>query len=645
MPPTKQNPHPTQDEISTAIGFYQNGQLRDVIKYVNALTEHYPQVAMLYNLLGAAYAGMKDYDAAIDCFRSALEIDPKNAKSHNNIGGILKETGKFQDAIKCFEKALTIDPNLIDAHKNLGNTSLEIGNWVEAIAYLQKAIKIDPKNAEIHNNLGVAQKEIGDSDASIQSFRDAIALKPDFIDAFNNLGSVLKNTRQLKAAFEIFQKALEIDPKNAEIQNNLGNAFLATGEIDRAKICYQNALAEKPNQLKYLINLCNFYEKTNNINDLSDTLSLAESRIGSNDANILYYKAVLGFRKKDFESAKIHIENTKTDDLFKSLLLAFYELKGKTFDKLEMPDKAFDAFIDMNKEITKSIEFNQTDPEAYFIRAADSLKNIKNAAPLLPQSVHETSTYKNTPCFLIGFPRSGTTLLDTILRSHSRITVVEEGPMAANIRRALGGYVAIEELESFNTDRISQLRSIYFKELGKHINPDQMTGICIDKMPLNALNAPILNTIFPKSKFILAIRHPYDCILSCYMQNFRPNPAMSNMVDLDRIVELYCITMQTWQLSQERYHLDYHIIRYEDLVVDMAHNIGTLLDFLELEWEDNLKDYQKTALKRDRINTPSYRQVVQPIYKDAAYRWESYQDYFSKYDKQIQPWINKFGYD
>jgi tetratricopeptide (TPR) repeat protein len=645
MPTTKQNPHPTQDEISTAIGFYQNDQLKDVIKYVNALTEQYPQVAMLQNLLGAAHAGMKDYDAAIDCFSAALEIDPRNAKSHNNIGGILKETGKFQDALKYFKKALTIDPNLLDAHKNLGNTSLEMGNWVEAIGYLLKAIRIDPKNAELHNNLGVAQKEMGDSDASIQNFRDAIALKPDFIDAFNNLGSVLKNTRQLKAAFEAYQKALEIDPKNADIQNNLGNAYLTAGEIDRAKICYQNALAEQPDQLRYLINLCNLYEKTNNIKDLSDTLSLAENRIGSNDANILYYKAVLDFRRKDFESVKIHIENTKTDDLFKSLLLAFYELKGKTFDKLEMPEQAFDAFLDMNKEISQSIEFEQTNPEAYFNRASRSLENIKNATPHSPQSINENSTHKNTPSFLIGFPRSGTTLLDTILRSHSQITVVEEGPMAANVRKALVGHVTIEELESLHTDRISQLRSIYYKELDKHINPDQLTKICIDKMPLNALNTPILNTIFPKSKFILAIRHPYDCILSCYMQNFRPNSAMSNMVDLDRIVELYCITMQTWQLSQERYHLDYHIIRYEDLVADMAQNVSALLGFLKLDWEENLKDYQKTALKRDRINTPSYRQVVQPIYKDAAYRWEKYQDHFLKYDKQIQPWIKKFGYD
>ncbi len=188
------------------------------------------------------------------------------------------------------------------------------------------------------------------------------------------------------------------------------------------------------------------------------------------------------------------------------------------------------------------------------------------------------------------------------------------------------------------------MQSVYTEELNKHIHTQISNGVCIDKMPLNALDAPLIGNIYPTAKFILAIRHPFDSILSCFMQNFKLNPPMVNMVELKRIVEFYRVTMETWWLSQQRYNLAYHMIRYEDLVTDMPNEITRLLRFLGLEWETAITNYQKTALERGTINTPSYNQVVQPLYKDALYRWKNYDKYFQPYTDQIQPWIERFGY-
>jgi hypothetical protein len=128
------------------------------------------------------------------------------------------------------------------------------------------------------------------------------------------------------------------------------------------------------------------------------------------------------------------------------------------------------------------------------------------------------------------------------------------------------------------------------------------------------------------------------------MQNFKLNSAMANMVDLDRIVEFYCVAMDTFKICRAKYNLNVHEIRYEDLLEDLSGETSALLEFLDLDWEDQMENYQKTALKRGRINTPSYSQVVQPIYKDAKYRWLNYEKHLRQYITNVEPWIDEFGY-
>ena len=128
------------------------------------------------------------------------------------------------------------------------------------------------------------------------------------------------------------------------------------------------------------------------------------------------------------------------------------------------------------------------------------------------------------------------------------------------------------------------------------------------------------------------------------MQNFKMNPPMANMVDLDRIVDFYCTAMEIFDLSQNRYALNIHRICYEDLVLDFKGELSNILAFLNLKWEEGLRNYQKTAFARDNINTPSYTQVVKPIYKTASYRWKNYEKYLRSYKERLEPWLNEYGY-
>ena len=247
------------------------------------------------------------------------------------------------------------------------------------------------------------------------------------------------------------------------------------------------------------------------------------------------------------------------------------------------------------------------------------------------------------PTFLVGFPRSGTTLLDTILRTHSKINVVEEQPMLEKMHSALGGLQDVSAIEALDESDLSLASNAYFEELERHTD---WTGgsLVIDKLPLNLLKTPLIHQVFPEAKFILALRHPLDCILSCWMQTFKLNTAMANMVDLDRIVDFYCVAMDTFHLSQRRYGLDVHRIRYEDLIEDFEAETTSILRFLDLEWESELLNYQATALARRKISTPSHSQVIKPIYKAASFRWKHYENHLEKYKCKLAPWFEEYGY-
>jgi len=237
-------------------------------------------------------------------------------------------------------------------------------------------------------------------------------------------------------------------------------------------------------------------------------------------------------------------------------------------------------------------------------------------------------------------------LLDTILRSHSKIKIVEEQPIIRAVK-------IFYEKEGFNdplsqvlsSDMIEEAQKLYELEFKKHVAESDQNFIHIDKLPLNILDTPLIHQLYPQAKFILALRHPMDTILSCWIQNFKLNPAMANMVDLDRIVEFYCVAMEIFQICRSNYNLRVHEIRYEDLIDNLSEETSLLLNFLDLNWQSEMENFQDTALKRGRIKTPSYSQVIQPLYKDSKYRWLNYENYLFQYLDQINPWIKQFGYN
>ena len=525
--------------------------------------------------------------------------------------------------------------------KVLGSIFGQTGRKSESLKANLKAAQLAPKDIEIHNNLGITLQELGRFKEAEESYRQAITLKADFAEAHYNLGTLLKELSRFKEAEASYRQAIALKTNYTEAHNNLGITLQELGRFKEAEESYRQAIVLKADFSDAYLNLCMLLERNNNLDDALIAIKEAKEIFNDDNTDFLFYEALVLFRQEDYEHIEKLIAKINIDKLNEERKLTFLKLKADWDHYKKNFDTAFETYKVINDLVKDTHEYKKQQAEKFF--------NEQKKISFQVESLQKKSLYKKTvqatwlqPTFIVGFPRSGTTLLDTILRSHSKIDVMEEKPMISEMRKKLG-FQNVSEIEKINTTAARIASNFYFEELKKHIEIDKNSNI-IDKLPLNILELPLINQIFPQAKFILVLRHPLDCILSCWMQNFKMNPAMANMVNLDRIVDFYCTAMEILSLCQKRYALNIYQIRYEDLVSNFEEEISSILTFLNLKWEDGLKNYQKTAIARGKINTPSYSQVVKPIYNTASYRWKNYEKYLSTYKKKLDPWLNKYKY-
>jgi tetratricopeptide (TPR) repeat protein len=559
----------------------------------------------------------------------------------------LYSQGRLEEVVRQAAAAIAEFPNAVALHNILGTAKAGLGDLDGAIASFGKAVEVKPDFVEAHNNLGLALHRRGRFEEAIASFENALQVKPDFAEAHNNLGAALKAQGRLEEAIESFNKALQIEPTHAEAHYNLGAAFQVQDRLEDAIASFSKAVEIKPGFVEAHSHLCGVYEKQNKLADLEKALERATRNCGKDNSNILFRLAQLASRKDQSEEALGYLERVQIEKLQPSQRQNYFSLFGKVCDKLGRFGEAFSAFVKQNELAMASVEAKRLNAD----RCLNWILSHKAAwaASARPAWVNskEGSTPKS-PAFLVGFPRSGTTLLDTILRSHLQNTVVEEKPIVGALvevmSRALGHRPTIQDLDKLTEADFRSLRDIYFKELKKYLDQADDTKLIVDKLPLNIIHVDIIHRIFPDAKLIFALRHPCDCVLSCFMQTFKLNDAMANFASLDQSAKFYAAVMDLWSEYQQKLSLNVHVLRYEDLIRDFACTCQSLIGFLGLEWDDNVYNYQKTAMDRSSIRTPSYNQVTQPLYKQASGRWMNYREQMQPVLPVLQPWIAAFGY-
>ena len=592
--------------------------------------------------MASIFVGEGNLEKAEFFLRKILEIIPNDLNTLVNLGCVLKDLGNAKQAERYLRDALKVNPSYDLALINLGAVLNELEKIDEGEQYLRKALKINPASPMALNNLGnILSKKKNDKEAEL-CYRKAIQIKPDFSIAYNNFACHLTRQGNLIEAEKYNERAIHYNPKFELAYVNLGTIKLDLDKLSDAEELFLHAIEINKNYGYAYRNLFKLYEKTNNLKKLKTTIeTLNENKNIINE--ILLFKARIFFREKDYIEAKETIDQISNEwikNTDHSSNILYWSYKAFIEERVQNYDEAFKCF----EKSQLNHKYEHFNPKIFLNYINTYRKNLDNQSFLA--KIQKPKTIQSSPVFLIGFPRSGTTLLDTILRSHPEIDVLEEKPIINSVEQIIKSKfkLSLNELHKLKEDDLDFLRNKYLETLKNNSDRNKNAKILIDKFPFQTVCLPLINLLFPKSKIIFTHRHPYDTVLSCFQQSFEPNNAMANFRSIDSTSEIYNLTMNVWLDYQDKLKMNYVTSKYENLVNDFDNHILKILDFLDLDWDDKIKNYRNTAFERGKINTPSSSQVVQPIYKSSIEKWKNYEKYFKKSNKYLQKWKNYFKY-
>jgi len=572
---------------------------------------------------------------------SALGVLPFDLASRDPSGGLLRKRGffaqsseNFEEAIRCYEPVVDRHPDDWESWNNLGNARAALGDDEGSVHDLEMALEHNPESAPTRLNLASALVNVGRSDDAKKHLRHLVNTDPQDKPARIALAGLIKESFRDKAVVKLLEEAAAIDPDDPDLLINLGVEQRHVLEVGKAEKNFRRVLELIPGDIRAYGSLANLYEQTNRENELPDLIEeMREAGVGDN--LIAFVEALDHRRSKRPEEGLAALERVGPD----IEISRCHQLRGQFCDSLGRYEEAFDAYAKMNEEQAK-------DPSDPFGRAASYRDHVrKDMATVTPEWAatwrdEEGYVPGNSPIFLVGFPRSGTTLLDTILLSHPEIAILEEEPA---VRSANDLHDRFEDLPTLDDDELQRLRNRYFEVAGSLVDLSKSPTL-VDKNPLHMNKLPFIHRLFPDAKIRRGVPQPCDVLRGCFNTNFRLNHGMSNFLTLDLAAELYDLSFSYAERARDVLKLDMHTVIYERIVHDRENELRTLFDFIDKDWHDDVMDHQSTARSREVIKTASYAQVVEPIYTRSAGRWWNYREQLKPIFPVIAPWVEKFGY-
>ena len=518
------------------------------------------------------------------------------------------------------------------------------GAWSEAAAICEQVTNQFGEDANALMMLGAIRVEAGDPVGGIAYLERARTLTPGHVHVRVNLGVAYATVGRLHDARSTLEAAIELDRRLPVAHNNLGDVLLDLGDRAAAAKEYERALAVQPNYAEAIAGLARIAEEQHRLDD-ARRLSEKALELAPQNISAFLTRSRVALRDGEAAMAAGALEDLLRNGAPTATNRAIAEgYLGEAYDKLGRIGDAFAAFSRANE-----IQYAQHVPAFGNDRGPMAPETVRRLTGFVAAT--DISAWRQAPprsrpdpVFLIGFPRSGTTLLDQILASHPRVTTLEERDSLADASREL--IRADEDFERWaqlpDAD-IERLRSLYWQQVANGLSGALPRDVFVDKLPLNAIYLPLIHRLFPGAKIILAVRDPRDVVLSCFQQRFGMNAAMFQLLRLDSAVAYYDAVMTLVATCRAKLPLNLHVFKYESLIDDFDSEVKPLLEFLGLEWHDSVREFAATAKART-INTPSAAQVVQPIYRTAHGKWQKYRRQLQAHLPTLEPWVQAFDY-
>ncbi|MBF0175902.1 MAG: tetratricopeptide repeat protein [Magnetococcales bacterium] len=552
-----------------------------------------PEDADICNNLANLLKEMQAWEAAEALYRQALRSRPNQADLHSNLGVLLKKQARYAEAEHAFRQALAIRPDFAHIHYNLGTLLQETQRFAEAESAYRQTLLHMPDHADAHNNLGNILKIFKRYDEAEAAYRQAMLCRNNFAEALSNLGSLLQDMQRFDEAEAAYRQALHLQPDNSGAHNNLGVLLLDVGQPDAAILSFRQAIAIQPNLVAAHRHLA------------------FTKRFKQSDPDLLAIEKLLSQEAlSDGEMAQLHYAIAKA----KADLGTF--------------DEAFSHYLQGARLKRREFDYHITEIQSYF-----NAITLRCTARWI-----ETHARKERsgpiPVFIVGMPRSGTTLVEQILASHPLVHA--SGELEFFRKMIDEHYLRPEQtwpdwLESLSTEELAQLGQKYLQALTQ---PAQGKKWITDKMPSNFQYLGLIVAALPQARILHVQRDAADTCLSCFTNYFTHGQAFSyDLTELGMHYRAYAGLMDHWRSALPPNRM--WEIRYEQLIANPEPMIRDLLAFCGLTWHPACREFYHT--KRP-IQTASALQVRQPLYQTSVQRWRVYQQQLAPLFAALGPW-------
>jgi tetratricopeptide (TPR) repeat protein len=581
-----------EQQINLGMSHLQAGRHGEAEELARAAISEEPANAAAQHVLGLALYLQRRYEEAYDPLHLATKLEPKNPLYSSNLAETLRRLRRFEAAVEEFERATTLMPEFLKAHLGYGNTLRDLKRYDKAVARYRLILAINPRHAEAYYHLALTYIEMDREEEAIPLLRKSLALRPGMQEARLSLAGLLEEEGDIEEAVELFKEVLDKIPGHQGALNNLGNLLKTLGRMEEAKDYYNRAIEKNPAAASAYYNL-----------------SRAKKGVG------------------DEEEIRVMEEMLDKPETGRDQKVSLHFALGKHYDDIGQFETAFHHFEQGNILDERGEPFNA----AVHSAVVDRLINVFR--PSFLQQRAGVGSESELPIFILGMPRSGTTLVEQILATHPDVYGAGElkyvGDLVASLCKAVGGNYPDS---MYNLDAVSAvgLAEQYLRKI-KLLAGKQKYRRITDKMPGNFMHIGLIASLFPKARIVHCVREPLDVCLSCYSQYFTAvMPFAKSLTSLGQYWRDYARIMEHWHAAMPGRIFE---VRYSDMIGDQEGTSRKLLEHCGLTWDDACLEFHKTERQ---VKTASTWQVRQPIYTSSLDRWRNY-------EKFLDPLIDAMG--
>ncbi len=566
-----------------------------------------------------------ELQTAATCCEHLLTLKPNDGTTWGFLGTTRLSAGRHHEAIEAFDRALTLSPETPMILINRGCALFQLDKFNESIDSLNRAIQLEPSNANAHFNLARTYKSQGKIAGAIQALKTALQYNPDLFEAHCSLGTLLYENGSLLECKQVWLHALGRHPNQIQYRLGLAKLYTVIGEYDSALEQYRKTQQIQPGNAQALCGQADVLEKNGNFEQAYDTIkTLLAGNI--KDVTLADVFGRLCHRFDACEEAVQYFVEMLNEYSADEHLRDLHFSLGYVYDRIGRYDEAFLQFEQANKLCR-----HHCDMEEFRRRFCDQREYFSKEKIL---SLPHSSIQSERPIFIVGMPRSGTTLVEQIIASHPEAYGAGELPDIKHMISSMpslcgeGASPFPQCMDHMDSNKMNRMAQAYLKSIEKC---NKNCARIIDKMPHNFFNIGLICLLFPNAKIIHCIRNPADTCLSIFSKSFISLHAYgTDLRTLGQYYREYQQLMTHWHKVFPGRILD---INYQDLISDQENYSRELLEYCELEWDDQCLEFYNSGRT---VVTASYAQVRQPIYSSSIERWRNY-------EQHLQPLLQELG--